>query len=374
MHIQASLRYHERWTGNLAELASMIRTMVSSTNPMMAMTYPGFVFRALRSDGHDAKALLEGTRLTEERLSDPVFRSDFPPLRRLFLNAMARTGDPHLGVTLGRRFEPTYIGLPAYTAMNAATFGDALAVLRRFFFLAFPAIEFIVDADPADPPAGASTIRLRPMIPLDDINYFAATSALIACDGLLKAILRRERVVLRAEATGRRPVDWAKIAGTVEFPIDFEARDNTLVVPRTLLNMPLPATDPINHKRLLALCEAFAAETRAKPTPVRQVLEFLASDGNLKAPLSAAATALGYSERGLRRQLERAGTTYRTLVDDVHARRARALLTETALPVQTIAYDLGFDTPSNFARCFKRWTGASPTAFRERRDGEVGQD
>ncbi|NJK33418.1 MAG: AraC family transcriptional regulator [Deltaproteobacteria bacterium] len=34
------------------------------------------------------------------------------------------------------------------------------------------------------------------------------------------------------------------------------------------------------------------------------------------------------------------------------------------MPIKTIAHTLGFDTPSNFTRSFKHWTGTSPSAFR----------
>ncbi|MEO1618220.1 MAG: helix-turn-helix domain-containing protein [Planctomycetota bacterium] len=41
------------------------------------------------------------------------------------------------------------------------------------------------------------------------------------------------------------------------------------------------------------------------------------------------------------------------------------MLIYTARSVQDIAYELGYEAPSNFARSFKRWTGSSPTEFRE---------
>lgn len=38
------------------------------------------------------------------------------------------------------------------------------------------------------------------------------------------------------------------------------------------------------------------------------------------------------------------------------------------MPVKGVAATLGFESPSNFARSFKRWTGLTPNAFRERVD------
>ena len=50
------------------------------------------------------------------------------------------------------------------------------------------------------------------------------------------------------------------------------------------------------------------------------------------------------------------------------ARKALAmkLLTETDEAVSAIAYEVGFENPSHFGRAFKKWSGQSPSEFRER--------
>lgn len=344
----------------------MATRIFTHEDPVLPMTYPGFVFRVLCEEGYAADPLLSGTGLAKEHLADPYFRCSFPPLRRLLSNAIEQTGDPHLGVRLARRFEPTYIGLPAYAAMNAARFLDALEVLNRFLFLAFPAIDFSFPDQNAGLQPGEAAIRVRPKFPFTGIEYFAIISALVASEGLLKAILRKEQVVIRAETTIAEPVGWGSIAPQIAFPICFAAREDRLYFPKELLGQALPANDPINHARLLALCDKFAREVTYGDTAVSQVLAFLDKEGHLAAPLAETAAALGFSERGLRRQLEKSGTSYRKLVDKVRELRARDMLATTRT-IQDIAFDLGFETPSNFARSFKRWTGTTPKDFRESR-------
>jgi len=330
----------------------------------LRMTYPGFVLRTLAKEGHDLEPLLANTGLTRDDLVDPEFHSGFQPLRRLFLNAIRLTGEPHLAIRLARQFEASFIGLPAYAAMNAATFEEALAVLSRFFFLSFPAVEFTGPDKEADVRDGEFAIRLQPTVPLGDISYFASASALIACEGLCKAILRLPVPVLRGELSISKPEGWAQVQEEIGFPIRFEAPAARLYLRGALLNEALPGADPLNHPRLLALCEEAAKRLSVETTPVSRVASFLQKDRNLTLPLSQVARALGYSDRGLRRQLERSGTTYRKLTNEIRERSARDMLANTGIPIKTIAHDLGFDTPSNFTRSFKRWTGTSPSAFR----------
>ncbi|MDX1935198.1 MAG: AraC family transcriptional regulator ligand-binding domain-containing protein [Capsulimonadales bacterium] len=343
---------------------------------MLRMTYPGFVFRLLSKEGHDPTKLLANTGLTEAVFSDPKFLTELPPLRQFFLNAIEQTGEPHLGVRLAQRFEASFIGLPAYAAMNAATFRDALAVLNRFFFLAFPAIEFTFpDKDAATQP-GEFAIRLRPKLPLGDVSYFASVSAIVGCDHLCRSILRTPNPVLRGELSISKPEGWARVQGEIGFPIRFEAPEIRLFLADGMLNRALPGADPLNHPRLLTLCEIVAEGVQAEETLVGKVAAFLQEGQNLTLSISQVAAALGYSERSLRRHLENSGTTFRQLTNEIRERRARGMLANPAIPIQTIAHDLGFATPSNFTRSFKRWTGTSPSTFRltENESDATGQN
>jgi AraC-like DNA-binding protein len=352
-------------TAATAEEPSMVRKSYTPDDPALPMNYPGFVFRTLREDGHPAGTLLAETGLDEPNLGDPHFRCGFGPLRRLFLNAIEQTGDPDLSITLALKFQPTYIGLPAYAAMNAGRFEDGLDVLRRFFFLNFPAFEIRLVKGETGLQDGEAAIRLRSKFPFGDIEYFGFSSVIIAINGLLKAMLRAEQAATRAEMTVRRPKNWPAIKARVGFPVRFEAPENQIIFPEAFLNRRLPGADPINHVRLLGLCEQFAAEMAFVTTPVAQVRAILEGAPTLAGSLSDIAAELGYSERGLRRQLVRSGTSYRKLLDQVREQRARNLLSGSTQPIKVVAGALGFESSSNFARSFKRWTGLTPKAFRE---------
>ena len=334
-------------------------------DPALPMNYPGFIYRKLREEGYPADTLLAETGLDETHLSDPHFRCGFQPLRRLFLNAIERTGNADLGVVLALKFQPTYIGLPAYAAMNAERFEDGLDVMKRFFFLNFPAFELRLAEKHASLQAGEAAIRLRSKFPFEDIEYFGFSSAIIAINGLLKGMLQADEAATRAEMTVSQPENWPALEPKIGFPIRFGSAENQIVFPAALLSRPLPGSDPINHVRLLWLCEQFAAEMAFETTPVTKVMAVLDGSASLTMSLSDVATELGYSERGLRRQLERSGTSYRKLVDQFRETRARALLSGSTQPIKAIAGALGFESSSNFARSFKRWTGLTPRAFRD---------
>ena len=81
--------------------------------------------------------------------------------------------------------------------------------------------------------------------------------------------------------------------------------------------------------------------------------------------VEAIAEELGISRGHLHTLAQRHfGRSAKQLIEDhrmVHARRA---LLFTAADVATIAYDLGYTDPSNFARSFRRHMGLAPAAYR----------
>jgi len=78
-----------------------------------------------------------------------------------------------------------------------------------------------------------------------------------------------------------------------------------------------------------------------------------------------AALALGISRSTLQRRMRDAGTSYQMILDSVRRDMAVRYLTKTSLRVEEIASVLAYRDANSFSRSFRRWTGQSPTAFRQ---------
>lgn len=86
--------------------------------------------------------------------------------------------------------------------------------------------------------------------------------------------------------------------------------------------------------------------------------------------IDSTARALDISTRSLQRALHRDGADFRSLANAVRARRASELLTGTGASITEIATELGYSTPANPARAFRKATGVAPQDFRD--DGGPG--
>jgi AraC-like DNA-binding protein len=81
--------------------------------------------------------------------------------------------------------------------------------------------------------------------------------------------------------------------------------------------------------------------------------------------LSTLAESLEMVEEALSAELKANGTTYQQLLGDTRRELAEEYIVRSDLSVNEIAYMLGFSDCSNFARSFRRWTGKSPSDYRE---------
>ncbi len=341
---------------------------ITEETPAIPMNFLGFIYRELGAEGYNDRDLFEGTNLRPELLSDPAFRTDFLTLRRFVENALRTTKDIHLGPRIASRFEPNFIGPPAYAAMNAATFGDGLNIIARFINVTFPMINFRFRAHLGGPDKDLAELEIIPKTALGNLSYFVIGSALTVLNRVLLDMLRQPIVAQRVETVIKRPTGWADIAQEVSrVPVKFKARANKIVVAAKLLDKTLPGSDPINHARLVSFCEQLSEFLEDRTNPTSQVRAYLETQEHMNARLANVARETGYSERGLRRQLEQAGTSFRALKDEVRRTRAEEMLLMTNRTIQSIAFELGFDSSSNFSRSFKRWTGSSPKSFRETR-------
>ncbi|NJS40275.1 MAG: helix-turn-helix domain-containing protein [Rhodobacteraceae bacterium] len=86
-------------------------------------------------------------------------------------------------------------------------------------------------------------------------------------------------------------------------------------------------------------------------------------------PAAEVARAHGLSEATLRRHLAEEGAGLSALLADMRMNRALGLLQATDLPVQEIAFQVGYASPSRFALRFRARFGLAPSVIRAERSG-----
>lgn len=170
---------------------------------------------------------------------------------------------------------------------------------------------------------------------------------------------------------GREIGNLARHIALLRAPTIDGANGWSLEIPRSSATLPLSRTDPGLHATMravakqLGLTELQEAQTTVE-LAIRARLRDLLSTGNFEAP--HVARLLGLSERSLYRKLASEGRSYQDILDDFRAAESQRLLMQRKHTHSEIASAVGFTEQSAWARAFRRWTGLSPTEWRESRN------
>jgi AraC-like DNA-binding protein len=92
------------------------------------------------------------------------------------------------------------------------------------------------------------------------------------------------------------------------------------------------------------------------------LLELLPSG---RTQIDDVASELALSRRSLQRRLSEEGTTWLDVLNSARMRLAQHYLKNTTLSAAEVSFLLGFEDPNSFFRAFRRWTDATPEAWRE---------
>lgn len=333
---------------------------ITATDAVLTVNYIGFVYRNLVADGYCSDRILKNTGLTAQDLSNTDSRCSFEQHKTLVQNAIAETGDAHLGPRMASRFNPVNIGLPAVAAISSDVLATALEILKQFVSLNFSILTFDFYEENEQ-----LMLHWSPVVDVSEIEYFVLGSSFVICENLLKLLLNEEKVSQKIELSMEEPPGWEAFSQTLDIVVCFNAPSSRMVLPGHYLIKPMSGSDPAIHKHMLALCEKQLSEFSYDRGVDAQVRELLVQRQYQSLPIAEVASELGMSERSLRRRLSNAGTSYKKIFEELRHSRACELLAVPSLPISTIAYDLGYSDPSNFARSFKRWTGLSPVEFRD---------
>jgi AraC-like DNA-binding protein len=107
-------------------------------------------------------------------------------------------------------------------------------------------------------------------------------------------------------------------------------------------------------------------EEAVHATPIVARLRTLLEATPSGVDLEAAAKALGTSERSLQRRLREAETGFSTELGAARVRVAQRLLLSGDAPLTDIALEVGCASLQHFGVLFRKVTGESPSAWRER--------
>lgn len=317
---------------------------------------------ALKAQGLSATACLAGTGLEEAQLlvSAPGLNFTLEQEFRFHRNLLELTGDPLLGLTLGRLYTVESYGLLGYAFMSAATLRHALTIIRNYGPLSFTLfkLDFLVTD---------ATARLRFIpdidIPGDLLTYYADRDIAAANFGSATALqsqLQASRVRLTHGAGGRA----SEYEACFGCPVEFNAPASELQLEASLLDIPMPLRDPETSTLCQQQCQLLLARMSKSSSFIARVRQLIVARPGYFPDIEAVAERLNMTSRTLRRRLALEDSAFQVILAEVKYELAREYLATSTLPVEEISALLGYSAPGNFTHAFQRWHGSPPRDYR----------
>jgi AraC-like DNA-binding protein len=162
------------------------------------------------------------------------------------------------------------------------------------------------------------------------------------------------------------PAHQAEYTRVFEGAVLFEQPFTGIVLDRAMMDAPAPHEDADMLEALEALGERRLLDITQRAPYSLRVRDFLVREGwRQQADMKEAARALGLSVRSLRRRLADEGKAYNDIADEAFAIVAKHLLRSKGRSIKEVAHEMGFAEASTFHRAFRRWTGTTPSVYRE---------
>lgn len=318
------------------------------------------IARALDAAGIDSVPLLDRAGLDRKLLDDPTARYPQDRLTAFWRLAVEASGDETLGLKVSRYLTPTTFHALGFASASASTLREAFEQIERYFRVVSNTGGLGLDRV-------GEVYELRITLPGE-----GPAPADEAIDAFVSIFVRtcRSRVgrdysPLRIRLRRPEPGDPQAFLDVFRCPVEFAADDNVLIFDRATLEKPLADANPElarHNEQVLVrlLAELERSDIRAR---VHAALIDLLSRGEPSAEKVAA--RLHMSLRSLQRKLAEIGVSYESLLTNTRHELALSYIHDARYSVAEITYLLGFSDSSSFSRAFRRWTGVSPSVYRQ---------
>jgi AraC-like DNA-binding protein len=313
--------------------------------------------------------LLQSANIDPARLVETSARFDLKEFATLQMRAMDLTRDEALGLHIIERFDDGAFDLISHLVVHAPTLREALALCLQFHPL-------VIDDALATLHETDSTAVLQCHLPrtFERADRMFAEFSIAGLTRMLRFFGGGGVTPQAVSFEHARPVHHREYTRLLGHAVTFEQPATALVFDRAVLNRPQLHQHPELYGLLRSQAQHAVDRVAAELGPAEKLRQYLLARPPARLPgLSTAARDLGVSARSLGRRLAEDGTTYRSVVQAILEDSARLLLRDPKQTIQQTARALGFDNVGAFHRAFKRWTGLTPTQYREARGGSTGR-
>ena len=275
-----------------------------------------------------------------------------------FWNALARDLDDEFFCQDARGMPSGSYTLMCHAVLHAGTLERAIHRMLRFYGVLLD--DFNAKLTVSD---DVAEVRIDEDGP--PRSAFAYATFLVQFLGVACWLVDRRIPLIAAEFRSPTPLEPQHFRRLIHDDLEF-GRSVTIIRFEAAYLAMRPRRTEVQMKRFLKESpEVFLAQYRSRDSLAARIWQELRVTPPEAWPgFEELAAGLHTTPSTLRRRLEDEQASYQRIKDGVRRERAINRLRENIMSNAAIAEELGFGDPSTFYRAFRKWTGATPNAFR----------
>lgn len=340
--------------------------MATPKNPpvsggLIASLYARGLLDYLRSRGTDPGRLFPASRIAQLEAARGHEEIPLHEWIGMFDTAIAALDEPDLPLKAGASLHVRHLGVLGHVLMNCADLNEVAQQLARYIRLLGQIGQPVLSVHGQD-------AHLLWSWPYETRPAASVAQFMMGARAMFMRWLS-DRPDLRYDGYFHFPAprDLSAYERVFGGELRFGQPVSKMVFPRSYMELPVASADEDLREQLEARAQSLLKKLSGEPELLRRLRTVLSINlANGRVALADSAAALDLSARSLQRHLNTLGRSYQSVLDEVRQHAAEKLLRDPSVSLTQIAFLLGYTEQSTFHNAFRRWTGASPGAFRKR--------
>jgi AraC-like DNA-binding protein len=304
--------------------------------------------------GADPVSVCRASRVPLHALTEGDFPLPGAQVIEFLEQAARQSGDESFGIRLGWRQTLAVLGPVWLLLESAATVGELLRDLAKYFSLHTRGAAVTAKSTPH---GMRITYSVMAGLPMKDVQTIELGFALLCKE--LRPLAPRGWEPARMEFRHGAPRSLKLHRLAFGQRLAFNQPENALIIQPDLLAIRLATGSPDKHRHIEhALVHASTADPKDLILHVEEIVRAMLPYSD--CTVAQVAIALNLSERTLQRRLLDVGESFVAVRDRVRADLACRFLRQSALAQSEIADILGYSDVTAFSRAFRRWYGMPP--------------
>lgn len=296
------------------------------------------------------------------RVQDPAAFVTFDELKSIIQEAYKLSNCPQLGLIFGQNLSIVNHGFLGYAAMSSPNLGEALRTTLSYLNIRTTLfhIELKMSEDLQTVAIDFATRINEPII-----SRFLLELAIAHLVKMRTFLIGSSIPFLKIELNYDKP-DYADFYQELfQTEIVFNSKHCRVLAHAEELNYPVNFADDVSFQLAKAQLQEMVKNLAINEDLASKIKSILLNKNLNQISMEDIASQLCMSSRTLRRHLQRLNITYQELFDEVREQKAKAFLLNQHISMTEISFLLGFHDTSNFSKAFKRWTGSTPSEYRD---------